>query len=320
MNELRYGVGGTFTLERRRASDESLIESSGPCKNLVVGTGLDMLMGRYGGGFLYGLNVACAVGEGNAIPTLADTALQNYLGGTTRQQGQISNTVQATNPPFYSRKVFRWRFNPGEAVGNVAEIAVLILPTGSPTPSTPIYSRALVRNQAGDPTVISVQDDEFLDIIYTHDLYCPADASGTCMFNLAGTASEHAYILRGSILENNAWQDSINMSIGTLVPGADPSYFTSAAYNGDINASVTGNPSGSRSPADSSIYQNYVNGSYQRAVSIVFGLNYANFNIRSILYHSNMMRMQIQYDPVIPKTGEYKMQFDYIISVENFAG
>lgn len=313
---LKYGVSGTFHLERRKVDTCELVERTGPCRNLVVASGLDMWM------TIANIRLGAVVGTGNAPVLMSDRSLSNFRAGQSTPQGVPVISSQTTTAPYWNRKTMRWRFAQGQATGNISEVGAAYTTGANPTSGSTLYSRALVRDGSGNPTTITILPDEFLDVVYTHTTYCPPDNTGVCIFTIDGSPSEHAYVARCSQVGEVSWSGpSENNALGALIPLAAGSGFAySAAFTGGISAAVSGLPSGTRSNADSMSSQGYTEGTFTRSFSFQFGLNSANFSIQSVLYFSHGPRVQVQYSPAIPKTSAHQMRFDFTVSVANYEG
>ena len=313
-----YAVRCEYTLIRRKARTGREVERVGPFRNLIVSQGLDALLASGSGG-----NFAVSVGSGNTPPTMANTTIQSFIAATTTALGAPTNEFQTVNAPIYYRKRFGGRFGEGVAAGNVAEVAWLLHVSGTPNASTPIFSRALVRDANGEPTVITVLSDEFLDVIIDYYIYPQAEATGVVNLFIDGVSTPHSYIVRPSSMSGSTWgnaDSSTSPSGPTPIMGyGGPSLSITRAYNGNIG-SPTGDPAGAVSGnLNAPALGGYVAGSHTREFTVQMGLAQANLSggIRTMRIDLRQARMQCQYDPPIAKIATKTLNLTYRVTVAN---
>lgn len=322
----RYNVGAkvrnNFKLQVRKASDDSLVRESGLCGNIITKNGLNAMLQGTGGTF----NCAAVCGAGNTPATINDNLLESFIGGTNQfgagSSGAITPTFQTASSPIWYRQRRTWRFDLGVAQGNVAEVG-LAISLGVPASTTPLFSRALVVDSNGDPTVIPVGADEYLDLVYDFYSYPQENETGQVTLDILGTPTVHDYILRASRMTGSDWSTGGGaLSGGTFskfLPNATPSGSFSRAYAGAIGP-VTGSPA---TPITGNIgeyaMEDYTQDSFQRDFSLTAGLangNHAN-GLRCIDVAMRLGAFQIEYDPPIPKNAERVMRFDFRASLAN---
>lgn len=164
--ENNIGLSGHFTLQVRKASDDSLVKEVA-FNNLITNTGLDQL--ATGSGNIIG---RCVIGTGSTTPANGDTALAAFSAATTVTPADAPYTVtsQSTVLPYYTRHIRTFRFNAGTLNGNYSELGL----TGGPSPFL-LFCRALILDNSGNPTTITILSDEYLDVIYELRAYIPYD-------------------------------------------------------------------------------------------------------------------------------------------------
>ena len=113
----------------------------------------------------------CDVGTGTTEPTPQDTTLVNLLAHTNTQGslrmgfGEYGNRIStATTVTLQIER--QYQFNVGQVVGNVSEVGIRIENGG-------LFSRALVRDSNGNPTSVTVMEDEQLIVGYVFRLTYP---------------------------------------------------------------------------------------------------------------------------------------------------
>lgn len=154
------------------------------------------------------------VGSGTTPPAVTDTSLELFVAGSAAQQGGvIPNVVNATVFPRYVTRAIKKRFN-GAALGGapLTEVGVALTTDVGvvPNASTPLASRALIRDAEGNPTSITVLADEYLDVTYEMTVYALDGVTGTLSINIDGTVEEFGYEIRPIAMNNlTAWQQAI---------------------------------------------------------------------------------------------------------------
>lgn len=147
-------MAGRFMIERCQiAPDGSEIPGShevvAPWQdNLITDAGLDHM----GGGGWMG---RCHIGAGNTPPSFSDTSLVSSLASRT------GNIEQGPSDDDFCSVVGTYVFPPGEGTGIIAEIGVS--PGGV---GTALTTRALVRDENGNPTTITKGPIDQLTITY----------------------------------------------------------------------------------------------------------------------------------------------------------
>jgi hypothetical protein len=275
-------VAGWFKMEAVRPDgSKRLLADWFP--NLVVDTGLN----RIGTGSYMS---ACHVGNGNATPNVLDTSLDGFMAGTTTVQAS-SYGAQST-VPYYGWKTITYRFGLGTVVGNVAEVGIAT----SASPAAILFSRALVLDEFGAPTTVTVLADEVLDVTYQLRLYPDlVDRTGSIVVTGSGT---HTYVLRAAVVTSSSW----GAYLGGVASFTHQNN-TFRVYNGAIGA-VTSSPAGSGSSTSMS-NAGYSNNSYVRQGTAGYGLNYGNLagGIKSILFDTTLGYYQAELTPNIDKTA-----------------
>ncbi len=231
-------------------------------------------------------NTACQVGSGTATPLVTDTGLQTFVAGTTGLQSAVSSAQGSS--PYYGADTRRYRFAVGVAAGNLSEVGIGWLPTGSN-----LFSRARILDGGGNPTTITVLSTEVLDVTYEIRNFVPA-ADVTGNFTVTGVGNI-GFTVRGAAATSTGW-----------APLSVPSMVFNTVYAGNIGP-VTGYPSGVQSTITHGTSPAYANNSLQRVFNYPFDLNEGNVTggIRSFLTQSgssNWGLFQFELGTIIPKT------------------
>lgn len=262
--------------------------------NLITNGGLDRM-----GGFADWLTW-CQVGSGSTTPSVSDSALVNRVNGTNATSENV-NGIQSTEPYYtWRRKTFR--FAQGTATGNLSEVGVGWLSSAG------LFSRALILDAAGDPTTITIQSDETLDVTYEFRYYPKTtdDTGGiTLTGNIGGTydwvfrAMNVTFLNTGTgwSIDSPGNNQGVNANFGV----------GRAWFSGELG-SLTGSPTGTLSdgPTNMSIsVASYSSGSYERVFTLGAPLGSANFagGIGGLAIKIGIGAFQVGFTPKIPKTS-----------------
>lgn len=288
------GACGFFKLEAIRP-DGRVRPLTGWFPNLITDVGLN----RIGTGSYLS---ACHVGSNNTAPTVNDTILTGFIAGSSTVTSTSSGAQ--SSEPYYGWKNRTYRFAVGIATGNISEVGIATSRNNGGT--TIMFSRALVLDELGDPTTVTVLADEVLDVTYQLRLYPPlTDTLQTV--NITGSGS-HDVITRARAVTSSGWGGYLGET-ANISPSA-PSPIQ--VYNGDIGA-ITGGPSGFSRQANPYNLA-YGNNDLYRDGGVSFGLDAGNVGgIRSASWTTSIGLYQTQWDPVIPKdnTNTLSLIFRY---------
>lgn len=282
---IEMSVGARFNIIKTCTLTGNTIES-GWFENLVLDAGLN----RIGTGDWFS---SCHVGTSSVAPVVTNVALGNQIAVTSNTFGSDTGGTAASSP-FYTFRRRTFRFNAGTFSGqNLAEVAI-------GWGGTNIFNRALIRDNLGDPTTITVLSTEVLDILTEVRIYQPdTDVTGTIALRQPNNTliSNHTYIARRSGQISNP-SSNIGLSI------SQESYWY--LYSGTAGT-IQQLPSGSiitQVLADGNTITPlaYSNNSYEQTFNCNISLNSANSGTnRTLLLTTTLGRWQIEYTPVLPK-------------------
>lgn len=154
--------------------------------------------------YSYGIMRRVAVGTGSTAPTVNDTDLVSTLASKTENNDTAVNNTYSYDSntdtfEFVHSKSFP--FPLGAVVGNISEVAVFSNTTVAGVYNT-LVSRALIVDDLGNPTTITLTAEDQLVVVYTMVLQVPR----TISFNFSYNAVD--YILEGKL-------STINPGAGT---------------------------------------------------------------------------------------------------------
>ena len=154
---MQVGLHGEVKVIVKRADDTVRLDT-GFFPNVITNLGLDAL------GNNHNLFNYCAVGGGNSTPLNTNTKLDNFLAVGS----QISSESKYDYDPvrdteFYKcSKTVGYRFT-GLDNKNISEVGLV---GDYASGQHPAYTRTLIKNSAGEPTVITVLSGEILELQY----------------------------------------------------------------------------------------------------------------------------------------------------------
>jgi len=270
-------IGGRFKIEAVKPDGTKRVLADW-FNNQITDNGLDL----FGSSSTY--LTYCQVGTGSTTPANGDTALATRIAASNDQNASVGG-VQGGAPYFCWRQI-TYRFAAGVATGNLAEVGVGPASTGN------LFSRALILDNMGDPTVITVLADETLDVTYEFRVYPPtSDWTGTV------TLDSISYDVTGRAAGVTS---TLYWAIGTN--GTGNTLGTSIAYDGAIGA-ITGIPTGSTSNTSSVSTTAYSAASLQKDGTMNWALNNGNLTggIDAIRAPFGVGNYQFGFSPAIPK-------------------
>lgn len=161
---INIGFSGHFRLEVREAGTDNL-KKVREFDNLITNSGLDSY------GFNYNKNIGgCWVGTGTNTPAVTDTSLGNPLAfATTDYYGSGNSNIAPKAPDWVSSSILKYRFAVGAATGNLTEVGITT--RDKVGDKYVLWSRALILNEQGIPTSLTVLENEYLDVYYTVKLH-----------------------------------------------------------------------------------------------------------------------------------------------------
>lgn len=295
VNQTASVSGRYFSLEAIK-TDGSVRQLSGGFPNLVTDVGLSAF--AHGGGNLF---TRCMVGTGNQTPDFTDTSLQNQIASS--DSSSVSRGNNLAEGFAWCRLTFT--FSQGAVVGNVSELGI-----GS---DSVLYSRALILDQYGNPTTITLLSDEQLRVTWEHRFYWPTEDVSGELENEGNKGGVFPWTARAARVGD--W--TCGITHGRLSNGPNAGMLARAAPSalGDIS----GQPSGATVAGSTRTFANVgANGSQVRFSWPVGSGNVAN-GIQGFLisagtgdaFNGSQVFFQIRFDTPLPKTVEDILQVDF---------
>jgi hypothetical protein len=298
--ELNVQMGGRFKLLSRNP-DGQIKQLTDWFDNIITNDGLDRK-----GEFSDFMDV-CQVGFGFTFPIETNTSLDNMIAAVSWDSSMgFSDGTNVVNEPFYGRARRTYIFPSGAAQGQLSEVGI----SWNTSASGPLFSRALILDELGQPTEVTVLSDEELIVLYELRLYRP---SGDVVQEIedSSTGITHTLTIRPSrinrtVNQTNSFNDLSGwggLPVTTAAISSSGGSQRPEVYNGTIG-SETSFPSGDSNNSNSTENEPYVMGSYERTVTVGWNANNGNLTngISALRIPTGIGEFQIQFDPPFDKT------------------
>ena len=253
-------------------------------KNTVLDQGIQQL--GYTGVLGY-----CRVGEGSSLPDKSQTDLDRQLAASTYVNGPDQYGVNGSGGYAWIRRKFR--FNAGQATGNLTEVGV-----GWEGAGNTLFNRALIKDTQGNPTTVTVLSDEVLDVTVELRSYV----------SLLPTVST---VTISGLVYNVKVQAILEPKSNLFIEG----YYcqNSTGYSGNITG-YSNRPNGWIDNFGVT-NQQYQGGSLKRSFDIYWGLSQGNTApLKTVVSATPYCTYQVELDPAIPKTAETVLKLTQEVS------
>ena len=278
--ECSLGLRGRFKLEVINSRGE-VTKKLDWFANLITDHGLDLFSGLAPGAersqIFNGILDRCSVGTSSTPPAVTDGALGAEVAGSTSVFAS-SSSIDA--PGRYLSFQVTYSFGVGAATGNLSELGI-----GSNV--SHLFSRALIKDGAGNPTTITVLADESLRVSYE------LRVSQTILdYNVV--VDGYTFVIRSAKVDSStgdstAWGNRLALAVSSA-------YF----YSGAIGA-ITGRPAGSLGAVGSSSAVSYVMGSYTLTGALSASTTQATASISALAWTMGPGSWQASISPAIVK-------------------
>lgn len=297
MLKANLGVQGFYKLTVSKDKEcKEVVKESGWMPNLITNAG----MNRIGDSkFVYGhVDREWHVGSGNTTPDYTDTALETPIASTSYDG--YPNARGTTGTYAYYRYVRQ--FDQGAAEGNIAEVG--IGPDGGD-----LFSRALVVDDQGNPTTITVLDNEFLTLSYELRINIPqSDFLSTVNFVVDGSNVSTDITMRAAGVDSDKyWGERSYYYLGVCSQFRAGNHTMGPISDRDLTGDV-----------GDVTTNTYVENSHEITGSAHFGLNEANYtggvNYIFIRGAAGFGSWKANFDPPLDKDNTKELTFDFGVS------
>ena len=272
---VNLSIEGRYVISIKRANGD--IDEVANFSNLITNTGMDYMIKDTGSNHLsYGF-----IGIGVTPEAITDTSMETLQSYSSQAfQGNV-NSHDITGNISILKSI---RFPVASSAFDISEVGMGWNTTGS------VFSRALVKDGAGNPTTIAIQAGEVPYIQYKLNIsFNPND--------VVLAVDGYSMTLRPCNID----------SIGYCSPieGGRIRHSYLKAYNNDaVMGDILNTPSGGVSYNETSYSdQDYTNGSYQRSGNVIWSSTTANepLGLKIFIVTQGQMTWQFEVSPNIPK-------------------
>lgn len=309
---MQVGLYGEVKVIVKRA-DGTVRLDTGFFPNVITNLGLDAI-----GNAPHDLFRFCAVGGGNSTPLNTNTKLDNFLSPSS----QISSVSKYDYDPVRDTKFYKcsrtvgYRFK-GLDNKNISEVGLV----SSEDPGQhSAYTRTLIKNSNGDPTVITVLSGEILELQYRlWQVFDLKDKDQVVTAMIDGV--EVPVNVKIRLADVGGWHYNFVVGQGvTYNGGVNPPLFGT----GEIGE-ITGRNSGHIGDYTPMSWEAYQPSTYKRKFYINLSITDVVHPIRSFLFHTGLGAYQVRFGTVggdlpIDKTNQDILQLGFEMSWGRYEG
>jgi len=294
MIKFKTTVEGCFKIEAVKSDGtERILADWFP--NLILNSGLDRI-----GAASDWINY-CQVGTGNSTPSITQTALDNTFASSNSYYSDLSGNSGASPWYTYTRRVYQ--FTAGTTSGeDLKEIGIGWGATGDT-----LFNRALILDVLGNPTAVTVLDDETLKVTYLFKRYInEEDTTGSITVTETYNYTADTYTTY-NWTGRAAYMGDINYWPAIFYAKSAYSTLQVLTYNGSLSSYmyIPSSPSGTATTTE--IISAYVPGSYTTTWRYDWSTAQGNAvgGISAMLVKIGGGLYQVGFIPSIPKdTGD----------------
>ena len=257
-------------------------------------------------------SIRAAVGKGTKVPAPEDTLLDSFFIATTATGELRGNASTPSAPDWISSTTVTLRFTAGTFNGDTLSEIGIMRGDVAYNVSGELWCRALILDAMGNPSTITVKNNEYLDVKYT--LFYHPDLTDT-EFQFEMDGFTYNCVARAAKVNDGVFK---NLGYGHALARGPLSILS--VFSSQTLGEVTGEPAGSRINFNKNINNyNYSNERpYSYTSTYPLGLGEGNFSggIGSMVLgtvelfaYGIMNKTQVSFDPKLPKDINTEMNF-----------
>ena len=313
---MQVGLHGEVKVIVKRA-DGTVRLDTGFFPNVITNLGLDAI------GNNHNLFDYCAVGGGNSTPLNTNTKLDNFLAGGS----EISSTSKYDYDPVRDTEFYKcsrtvgYRFT-GLDNKNISEVG--LVSSNNPALHSAL-TRTLIKNSAGEPTVITVLSGEIIELQYRlWQVFDLKDKDQVVTAMIDGVEVPVNVKIRlagvGGTSINGNWNYSNTLGRDVTYQGSmGPRFGTGEIGN------ITGQNSGLTNEYSAMSWEAYQPSTYKRKFYVNTSIIQAVHPIRSFLFCTGLGAYQVRFGTVdgdlpIDKTNQDILQLGFEMSWGRYEG
>ena len=313
---MQVGLYGEVKVIVKRADDTVRLDT-GFFPNVITNLGLDAI-GNDNDLFNY-----CSVGGGNSKPLNTNTKLDNFLAAGS----QISSESKYDYDPVRDTEFYKcsrtvgYRFE-GLDNKNISEVGLV---GDYASGQHPAYTRTLIKNSAGEPTVITVLSGEILELQYRlWQVFDVKDKDQVVTAMIDGVEVPFNVKIRLAGVGGNlggSWSYAAVVGQGVMYGGSSSN---SHRFGTGELGEITGQNSGLTNVYGLS-WEAYQPSTYKRKFYVNASITEAVHPIRSLLFFTGLGAYQVRFGTVdgdlpIDKTNQDILQLGFEMSWGRYEG
>lgn len=309
---MNLGIAGEVRCVITKA-DGSIKTDTGFQKNLILNQGLEFFGGNYGTSMFE----RCVIGSGNSTPVVTQNQLDLFVDIRSGTQASSKYDYVADGSNLYkTNRIYKYQFTNLNKV-NISEVG--LASQGNISSDYYLCTRALIKDAAGAPTVITILSGETLDVYYKlWRVVSTLDTNHVVnMLNGAGGSVPYNIKCRLARVGTDGWED-----VGNALSVTNEY----VSYNTSDLVDMSTIPSETAYSRDLLTISPYVPLSFKRIVTLPLSTSLGNFGIRTIvLYRTGFYPCQIRYgsvakDSPVKKTNKEVLTFPFEFSWSRYEG
>lgn len=306
---MQVGLYGEVKVIVKRADDTVRLDT-GFFPNVITNLGLDAI------GNNHDLFTYCAVGGGNSTPLNTNTKLDNFL----KIGSQISSESKYDYDPVRDTEFYKcsrtvgYRFT-GLDNKNISEVGLV---SNDDPGQHSAYTRTLIKNSSGNPTVITVLSGEILELQYRlWQVFDLKDKDQVVTAMIDGV--EVPVNVKIRLADVGGLSYNAVVGTGIIYRGYDYSRFSTGEI-GEITGTISG-----QVHAPNLSWEAYQPSTYKRKFYVNTSIIDAVHPIRSFLFHTGLGAYQVRFGTVdgdlpIDKTNQDILQLGFEMSWGRYEG
>lgn len=309
---MQVGLYGEVKVIVKRADDTVRLDT-GFFPNVITNLGLDAI-GNSSDLFRF-----CAVGGGNSTPLNTNTKLDNFL----VVGSQISSKSKYDYDPVRDTEFYKcsrtvgYRFE-GLDNKNISEVGLV---SNADPGQHSAYTRTLIKNSNGDPTVITVLSGEILELQYRlWQVFSLKDKDQVITAMIDGV--EVPVNVKIRLAAVGGWHYNFVVGAGIAYTGSNYSALFGTGEIGEITGLISGETS---QPYIGRSWEAYQPSTYKRKFYVNASITETVLPIRSFLFFSGLGAYQVRFGTVdgdlpIDKTNQDILQLGFEMSWGRYEG
>lgn len=311
---MNVGLKGCYRIVvSKDAEMKEVVQDTGFFENIITDAGLHALAtfeGDYNeSDFRKAFFKEIYIGSGATAPTAEDEALENLVATGVNPTYFTIGTSESLDFGGYVGVKMKKQFNKGDFVGMLSEVGL-----GVDTP-TVLFSRALVVDESGTPTPITVTANDFLTVIYTVRQYIPFAKTFNISANIDGTPTPmEVRVQPYSSVTGQRAVEQLNIHPGRW---SNSAFMCFAAKNTtDVLAYRLDSLSDAR-PISFTPYDE-INKPFESWGKLIVEEGYWNDTIKTVVIRGLPGSWQLRFTPEIVKTAGKTMEIEFGVKLGRY--